>query len=202
LIEVRRDRKIVAAMNEHKPGYTVTVVREPRGPGHVDVALVRSPGPSGVLRHKERGEAVVLAHRTFRPMLELAAMEAYAAQLERVATHANEGTFGCFVEADHRDDGIVRVALYERSFDGERLRVEELARRDFDATEPDAVVSSAEFLTELQAWAAERNEQREAGYLEAAADDRDRIERATERAEAGRELAQILERHNTPADAQ
>jgi hypothetical protein len=154
----------------------------------------------GQLLHKQRSDAVVLAHRTFRPMFELAEMEAYAAQLERAAAHANEGTFGCFVDAGQRDDGIVRVTLYERWFDGQRLRCEELASRDFDATEPDALRSSAEFLTELQAWAEERNEQREARYREAAADDRDRVERATERDDAARELAQILEAHNTPAN--
>ncbi len=127
-------------------------------------------------------------------------MEAYAAQLESAATHGNDGTLGCFVDTKQRDDGTVRVALYERWFDGQRLRCEELACRDFDATEPDAVASSAEFLTELQSWAAERNEQQEVDYLEAAAQDRDRVDRATERSDAARELAQILASHNKPAD--
>jgi hypothetical protein len=134
-------------------------------------------------------------------MWELAEMEAYAAQLERAATHANEGTFGCFVSTEQRDDGIVRVALYERWFDGHRLRLDELASRDFDASEPDVVAASAEFLTELQAWATERNEQREVDYIEASATERDRAERAAERAEAARELAQILKSHNAPTDA-
>jgi len=188
-------------MSDHKPGYHYSVVRDSAGPGHVDVALVRFRGQHGLL-HRRDGDALVLAHRTFRPMGELAELEAYAGQLERAAAHANEGTFGCFVNTEQRDDGVVRVVLYERWFDGQHLRVEELAHRDFDATGPDAVASSAEFLTELQAWAAERNEQREAGYLEAIAKDRDEVERATERAAAARELAQILDGHNTPADTQ
>ena len=205
MIEVRRHWRIALAVTDQKPGYHYSVVRDLGGPGYADVALVRSSGPHGVLEHllhKQRVDAVVLAHRTFRPMSELAAMEAYAAQLERAAMHANEGKFGCFVETEQRDDGIVRVVLYERWFDGQRLRCEQLGHRDFDATEPDAVASSAEFLTELQAWAAERNEQREVGYLEAAVQERDRIERTTERVEAARELAEILASHNTPADAQ
>lgn len=192
-------------MTDQKRRYHYSVVRDLGGPGYADVALVRSSGPHGVLEHllhKQRGDAVVLAHRTFRPMFELAELEAYAAQLERAAMHANEGKFGCFVETEQRDDGIVRVVLYERWFDGQRLRCEELARGDFDATEPDAVASSAEFLTELQAWAAERNTQREAGYIQAAVQERDRVERATDRAEAARELAEILASHNTPEDAE
>ncbi|MGZ6569505.1 MAG: hypothetical protein ACXVHJ_00340 [Solirubrobacteraceae bacterium] len=179
------------------------MVRDVGGPGYADVALVRFPAPHGVverLLHRERRDGVVLAHRTFRPMFDLTEMEAYAAQLERAAEHGNEGTLGCFVETEQRDDGIVRVALYERWFDGRQLRCEQLALRDFDAAEPDAVVVSAEFLTELQAWAADRNEQREDGYIDAAVDDRDRAERAAERDDAARQLAEILEAHNTAED--
>jgi hypothetical protein len=36
-----------------------------------------------------------------------------------------------------------------RDVGGRRLRCERLAVRDFDATEPDALVASTEFLTEL-----------------------------------------------------
>lgn len=190
-------------MTDHKAGYRYSVVRDTGGPGHADVALVRFSGPHGVLEHllhRHASDIVVLARRSFRPMFELAQMEAYAAQLELLAKHANEGKFGCFVETEQRDGGIVRVVLYERWFDGQRLHMEELARRDFDATDPDAVASSAGFLTELQIRAAERNEQREAGYLEADVEGRGRLEQATEREQAARELAQILKSHNTPAD--
>ena len=190
-------------MTGRGPRYHYSVVRELDGPGRADVALVRSSDQHGALERllrKPRGDAVVVAHRTFRPMFELSKMEAYAAQLERAATHGNEGTLGCFVNTKQSENGTVQVALYERWFDGQRLRCEELACRDFDATEPDAVASSAEFLTELQSWAADPNEQQEVGYLEAAVLDRDRAERATERSDAARELAQILASHNKPSD--
>ena len=193
-----------AAMTGHGSRSHYSVVRDLVRPGQADVALVRSSDPHRVLerlRRKPPGDAVVLAHRTFRPMFELSEMEAYAAQLERAATHGNEGTLGCFVDTKQRDDATVQVALYERWFDGQRLRCEQLASRDFDATEPNAVAASAEFLTELQSWAADRNEQQEVDYLEAAVEDRDRVERATERADAARELAQILASHNKPSDA-
>ena len=183
--------------------YQYSVVRDVGGPRYADVALVRASAPHGVIErllHQERRDAVVLAHRTFRPMFELTEMEAYAAQLERAAEHGNEGTLGCFVDTDQRDDGMVRVALYERWFDGRRLRCERLAVRDFDATEPDALVASTEFLTELQGWAADRNDEREDGYIEAALQESDRAERATERDDAARQLAEILAAHNTPAD--
>lgn len=156
--------------------YQYSVVRDVGGPHYADVALVRASAPHGVIErllHQERRDAIVLAHRTNRPMFE---------------------------DTDRRDDGMVRVALYERWFDGRRLRCERLAVRDFDATEPDALVASTEFLTELQGWAADRNDEREDGYIEAALQESDRAERATERDDAARQLAEILAAHNTPAD--
>lgn len=182
--------------------YHYSVVREVAGPAYADVALLRCTAPHGLLsqllRHEPR-DAVVLAHRAFRPMFDLAAMEAYAGQLERAAEHGNAGTLGCFVDTEQRGDAIVRVALYERWFDGKRLRCQRLAERDFDATEPDAVVASAEFLTELQAWAAECNDRREAACLEAVEEERDRARQATERATAAHQLERILASHNQPA---
>ena len=65
---------------------------------------------------------------------------------------------------------------------------------------PDALVASTEFLTELQAWAADRNEQREDGYIEAVVGEQDRAERAAERDDAARQLAEILKAHNTAQD--
>jgi len=183
--------------------YQYRVVRDLGGPRYADVALVRSPAPDGVLErllHREQRDALVLAHLTFRPMFELTEMEAYAAQLERAAKHGNEGTLGCFVDTEQHDGGVVRVALYERWFDGRRLRCERLALRDFDAAEPDALVASTEFLTELQSWAADRNDGRDSGYIDAAVQESDRSERATERDDAARQLEAILEAHNTPAD--
>jgi hypothetical protein len=203
LIVSVEDWRITPPMPHGERQYEYNVVRDVIRPGYADVSLVRFPAPHRVLEHllhRERRDALVLAHRTFRPMLELAEMEAYAAQLERAAKHGNEGTLGCFVETEQRDDGVVRVALYERWFDGRRLRCEQLALRDFDAAEPDALVASAEFLAELQAWAADRNDEREDGCVEAAVEDRDRAERATEHDDAARQLAEILEAHNAPAD--
>jgi hypothetical protein len=129
-------------------------------------------------------------------MLQLAAMETYAAQLERAAQHGNDGTLGCFVACEQGDDGTVRVKLWERWFDGRRLRCEQLAGREFDASDDDAVVASSEFLAELQAWAQDRNDERETQRLEDAVDEQDRAERASERAEAASQLAEILASHN------
>ena len=182
-------------MDGSTAGYHWSVVREVARPGYVDVALIRCVEPHGVLkrlrRHERRG-AVVLHHRTFRPLLELAQLEAYAAQLERAAEHANEGTLGCFVETEQRDAGIVRVALYERWFDGQRLHCEQLAGRDFDASDGSAVVASSELLAELRAWAEERNEDREMSAASAAVEETARTERASERTEAADQLARIL----------
>jgi hypothetical protein len=175
--------------------YHYGVVRDTGRPGYTDVALIRCATPHGVvdhLLHHERRDAIVLHHRTFRPMLELAELEAYAAQLERAAEHGNGGTLGCFVETENRDDGVVRVTLYDRWFDGQRLRCEQLAGRDFDSTADNAVVDSSEFLAEVRDWAERRNDERDASYRDAATEDAARAERSVERAAAAAELDRIL----------
>jgi hypothetical protein len=178
-----------------QPGYHYSVVRDVGGLGYADVALIRCSAPHGVLehlRHRQRRDVIVLHHRTFRPFLELAELETYAGQLQRTAEHANSGTLGCFVDTQKQQHGCVRVALYERWFDGEHLRCEQLASRDFDASDEDAVVGSAEFLAELRDWAERRNDERQASELDAAAEDAARIQRASERSEAADQLARIL----------
>jgi hypothetical protein len=101
----------------------------------------------------------VLWSKHFAPP-EAAQLERYATTLEQVAKHANAGTWGCFVhtQANH---GVVHVQLYERWFDGKQLHCEELAQRVFDTEEVGATAAAAEFVSELNAWAAMRNEQRE-----------------------------------------
>lgn len=181
------------------------VVRDLSRPGFVDVALVRetpvgeaqSHGLLARLRHRDRrADALVLHHRAFKPMLDLAAMEAYAAQLERAAEHGNDGTLGCFVDTQQCEDATVQVTLWERWFDGSRLRCEKLAEQAFDAGDEDAVVASAEFLAELQAWAQDRNDERDAQQTDEAAREQDRAERASERADNASQLAAILASHS------
>jgi hypothetical protein len=177
-----------------QPLYEYRVVRRLARPGFVDVALVRREAESGLRKHVYRhkpDEAVVLFHRTFRRALEWAAIETYAAELARVAEHANNRTLGCFVET-HSESGTVEIALYERWFDGNHLRCDELARRVFDPDDVGALVASAEFLVELEAWAGQRNEEREAAYLDASANDMARTARSIERESAAEELARIL----------
>ena len=202
LLGLGRGCKIGQVMADLEDRHHYSVVRDTRRPGYTDVALVRNSAPHGALdrlRHHERPDAIVLHHRTFRPMLELAELEAYAAQLERAAAHGNEGTLGCFVETEKGEDGIVGVALYERWFDGRRLRCEQLAGRDFDSTADNAVVDSSEFLAELRDWAERRNDERESSDREAATEDAARTERSAERAAAAAELNQILSALNERA---
>jgi hypothetical protein len=164
--------------------------------GRTEVSLVReAPAPRRLSLHRgSRSDSVVLFHRTFRPLLELKELERYAAELERVARHADEGTLGCFVDT-RPQEGIVEVALYDRWFDGEHLRCDELARRHFDAGDEQSLVASAEFVAELQQWAENRTEERELTYAtereETAARERDTREAAA----AAGELALILRSH-------
>lgn len=110
-----------------------------------------------------------------------------------MARHGNDGTFGCFVDTRTRA-GLVEVTLYERWFDGRRLQCDALESRTFDPADEGALVASAEFVAELQVWSEERNDARDAAYLEASVEDAARDQRALEQASAADELARILTR--------
>jgi hypothetical protein len=166
-------------------------------PGHVDVSLVRVTEQEvtrRLRRHRDVVERTVLFHRTFRPMVELGAMESYAARLATLARYANDGAFGCFVETKAAE-GNVEVCLYERWFDGAELHTDELARRAFDASDEAALVASTEFVADLRAWADRRNDEREAAYERDR--DTDQLTRSTiaDRDSASRALADILAPH-------
>jgi hypothetical protein len=132
-------------------------------------------------------------HRNFKPIGELNELERYASMLDRVAQHASDGTFGCFVETASRG-GDVEVTLYERWFGDGRLHCDQLAQRTFDASDTGSLIASAEFRAEIERWAEEQNARREAVYLDAASDEELRAEQAAERAAAANELAGILAR--------
>jgi hypothetical protein len=172
--------------------YRYSVERDSWGAAHAVVALVRRPPGQGVLGARQgRGEATIMFRRTFRPRVQLEELERYAAELERVAKHANAGTFGCFVDTRSRD-GIVEVSLYERWFDGRQLRCEQLASREFDPDDEHTLVASAEFVAQLEAWAEARNDERDWSYVERAIEEHAREQRALERQSAADELARIL----------
>jgi hypothetical protein len=140
----------------------------------------------------------VLLHRAFRPLRDLFALDTYAGQLARVAQHANDGTFGCFVVID-TSVGMLDIRLYERWFEGERLRVDELAKRVFDPSDDETLVAGAEFVAELEDFAKRRNLEREATYLAVRAADASCTQRAMERERVAEELARILASEMTRA---
>ena len=166
------------------------VTRDLTRPGYADVALVRRPASARLQR--DRPDGTVLHRRTFRPQFQIVEMERYAAQLERLARHGNEGTLGAFVDVMRVGDGTVRLSLYDRWFDGRHIRCERLASRDFDASDHDAVIASSEYLAELQAWGAERDEARERSVADAAAE-KEAIEgEKSDRSASAKELYEIL----------
>lgn len=191
--------RIKPAMTNSDHHYDYHVVRDSDEHGRVHLALVQIPSTRAIparLVHRHLDDAIVVAHRWFRPMLDLAEMSAYEAALEQAARYANDGTFGCFVTTEQADGGVVRVTVYERWLDGQRLHCEERGHRDFDASEPDSVASSAEFLAEAQAWAAAQNDRRDAVLADAAVEDKVRGQLAAERDAAAHQLAEILAAHN------
>jgi hypothetical protein len=177
--------------------YVYGVESEHEEHGRVCISLVRRRERDSAhhLRHHiEVLERTVLFSRSFRAMLDTVAIESYTAHLALVARHAQEGTFGCFAQT-RSEGGRVDVLLYERWFDGDEIRTEELARRAFDAGDEQSLVASVEFLADLRAWAERRNQEREAAYLEERRADDDRKRLASEQEAASRELHQILAAH-------
>ncbi len=180
-----------------KWSYVYGVESADEGGGRVCISLVRTRQRDSVhlLRHQvEVLERTVLFSRSFRAMLDKVAIESYTAHLSLVARYAEQGAFGCFA-VTRSEGGSVDVLLYERRFDGDEIRTDELARRAFDASDDESLVASAEFLADLRAWAERRNEEREAAYLEERRADEDRRQLASEQEAAGRELNQILAAH-------
>lgn len=181
-------------------GFRYRVDRQSWRGKHADVSLVRELHANRFLKHwRRRGsQPQVLWSRRFK-RFESAQLERYATTLELVARHANAGTLGCFVDTQV-DRGAVHVRLYERWFDGDQLHCEELAHRAFDAQEDGATAASAEFVAELDAWAAKRDEQREREdsqrltlELEQAVSQRFATELSRERERGAQELARILQ---------
>jgi hypothetical protein len=166
--------------------------------GRVEMSLVRRLDERGhelhrLLRGGRQSQAVVLAARSFGTR-DIAALSSYQATLERAAEHGNRGTLGCFVDSVALADGRVRLELYERWLDGDKLRCEQLAQRVFDAQDDEALVSSSEFAAELREWSERRNEQRDAAVLQSSYTDARRAEDNAERRRAAHELAAILAR--------
>jgi hypothetical protein len=175
------------------------VVRTLGGTGYTDVALVLerpSPTHQHLRRRRRRPDAddtVVLHHRSFRPLVELAELEAYAAQLESAAAHGEKGTLWYFVTTKARRDGTVAVSLFDRWFDGQRLRCEERAHREFDSADDAASTAAGiDFTAELQAWAEQRNDEREARCRDAGIDELVQDDQSHETAAAALELAALL----------
>jgi hypothetical protein len=103
--------------------FEYSVVRDFTEPGYADVSLIRFPAPHGVLErllHRERHDALVLAHRWM---------------LCRDRETTTEWFAWRSTSAGLTDTGSGASSL----------------PRDFDASQPDALVASTEFLTELQA---------------------------------------------------
>jgi hypothetical protein len=184
-------------------GPRYTVVRTLGGAGHTDVALVRTrPAP----RHRRLGlrhepatdDTVTLHHRAFRPLSELADLEAYAAQLQAAAGYAERGQLWCFVTTKARADGVVEVSLFDRWFDGRHVRCEQRAHREFDSSEEDSATEAVDFTAGLQAWAEQQNDAREARCRERSGDEIVDAEQAAQTTAGAADLAALLAHVSRP----
>jgi hypothetical protein len=181
-------------MHGYAPRYEVR--RTLGGKGFTDVALVLTRSPAARRRfaahHHTEDDTVVLHHHVFRPLSELAELEAYAAQLETAARHAEQGRLWYFLTTRPHADGTVEVSLFDRWFDGRHLRCEQRAHSEFDSSDEASAAASVEFTASLQAWAEQQNAAREARCRELDGGEQLEAERAAETRDAGRELADLL----------
>ena len=174
-----------------------SVERSEEAGGRVRVSLVRRREhhfSKHLVAHTETVQSTVLFSHSFRPLLETVAMEHYAGQLSRIAEHAQDGKFGCFIE-NRAEDGMVAITLYDRWFVEPDIRTEELARRVFDASDEASLVASAEFVADLRIWADQRNDDRETTLLQERDADAAGRRLSAEQEAASRELSQILAAH-------
>jgi hypothetical protein len=173
------------------------VVRTLGGIGFTDVALVLTRSHSGHRRIGRRHDPVgddtlVLYHQVFRPVAELAELEAYAAQLESAARHGERGHLWYFVTTRARRDGLVEVSLFDRWIDGRRLCCEERAHREFDSADEASATAAVDFTAGIEAWAEQQNDAREARCRETGGDELIEAERSAQSAANSVELAALL----------
>ena len=139
----------------------------------------------------------VLSRRRYRAN-DMFGMAEYQAALAQAAKHAAVGHYGCYVETQRLRGGKVEVELVSREIKDAKLRTEILASREFDASDDDALVASAEFAAELRAWADRVNDERATALVEGAVEHDVALEDAAERDRAAAELASILRRTSGP----
>jgi hypothetical protein len=173
------------------------VIRTLGGKAFTDVALVLTRSSVAGHRfaarhHPADDDTVVLHHRVFRPLSELAELEAYAAQLEAAAAHAEQGRLWYFVTTRPHADGTVEVSLFDRWFDGHHVRCEQRAHGEFDSSDDASSAASVEFAASLQAWAEQQNAAREARCRELDGDALLEAERAAQTLAGAQDLAALL----------
>jgi hypothetical protein len=179
------------------PALRYEVVRTLGGSSFTDVALVLRRSTSvthrfGARHHHADDDTVVLHHRVFRPVAELAELEAYAAQLEIAAANAARGQLWYFVTTRPHADGTVEVTLFDRWFDGRQVHCEQRAHGEFDSSDEASSAASIEFAATLQAWAEHQNDGREARCRELGGDELLEAEQAAQALTGARELASLL----------
>jgi hypothetical protein len=154
-----------------------------------------------ILHH--RPELVdMIAQQTFLAW-DLVGLTTFRGRLEQAIEYAARGELGCYILAEARPGGIVRVLLMERRLTDEGLCADILEEREFDAIAPESLVAASEYRGFLQFRAAEleerrareRNEALEAG----AADVADAVRREQAAAELVRILAAFGEAGAAPA---
>jgi hypothetical protein len=163
--------------------------------GVVEIRLVRYRRQHDRRLHADWVAVDTLAAERFRAT-DLAGFWDYAAQVEQAARHALEGKLGCFLDIRETPDGFVSMRLVERRLDGLRLVTAILDERRFDASEPDAVATSADCAEDLRQRASRLNDlaagARAAEAACAAAGDEEAAAVLRDRAREAHDLVRIL----------
>jgi hypothetical protein len=165
-------------------------------PGVFELSLEHQHG-SGRLFGTRWETVAVLARRRYRAN-DMFGLAAYRAALAQAVEHAAQGHYGCYVETRRLRGGQVEVELISRVIVDAKLWTEILASRMFDASDEDALVASAEFAAELQAWADQVNDERNTALAEGAVEHDAALADAAERERAAAELEAILRRTSGP----
>jgi hypothetical protein len=175
----------------HGTGLRYRIVERELQAQRVEISLIREMVPRHRFLHHRSELVDVIARKTFLAW-DVVGQTTLRGRFEHAIDYAQRGEFGCYILAEARPGGVVRMRLMERRLTDEGLSADILEEREFDATAPDSLLAASEYRGFLQFRAAESEERRARERNEALEAGATAVADVVRREQAAAELVRIL----------